>query len=137
MPPSVVASAVLQLAQDQGRIAQIDPQQRGPPGPEIPGELGKAPSVAKAIPAPCDNAAPAPSVPLEASSLPNDPSVATLMEKVTELKQRMSARRSVAGLLADDAAKRAGSGLRKRVGDSRRRKRRRDSDVSSDTSSWF
>ena len=89
VPPSVVASAVLQLAQDQGRAAQIDPQQRGPPGPEIAGEG-------------CDSAAP---VPLQAAGLPNDPSVAGVLEKVAELQQRMSARRSLGGLLFDKAAK--------------------------------
>ena len=94
-------------------------------------------SVAKAVPALCDNAATAPSVPPEASSLPNDPCVAGLLEKVAELKQRMSARRSLGGILADQAAKRAGSKHRGRVGDSRRRKRRRGSDVSSDHVQWF
>ena len=103
--PSVVASAVLRLAQDQGRAAQIDPQQRGPPGPEIPGDLGKVPSVAKAGTAPCGNAAPAPSVPLEASSLPNDPSVAGLLKKVAELKECMSTPLFLGGFLADKSRK--------------------------------
>ena len=127
MPPSVVASAVLQLAQDQWRAPQIDPQQRGSPGPDIPGELGKA------VPAPCDNAAPAPSVPVDACGPPHDPSVVGLLEKVAELRQCMSARRSLGGLLTNKAAKRAGSKFHKRW-DSRRRKRKRGSDVSSGTS---
>ena len=49
----------------------------------------------------------------------------------------MSVRRSPDDSLTDKAAMRAGSKRRGRVGDSRRRKRRRGSDVSSDTSSGF
>ena len=52
VPLSVVASAVLQLAQDQGRACiNCDPQQRGPPGPELPGEMGKSTLMTKAAPA--------------------------------------------------------------------------------------
>ena len=72
--------------------------------------------MAKAVPAPCDNAAPAPSVPLEACGQPDDPSVAGLLEKLAELKQCMFACRCLGGLLADKAAKSAGRRRRKRVG---------------------
>ena len=48
VPPSVVASTVLQRAQTQGRAAQVDPPQRNLPGPEIPFELETVSSVATA-----------------------------------------------------------------------------------------
>ena len=50
------------------------------------------------------------------------------------LKERLSARRSLGGLMADKAVKRAGNRYRKRE-DHSRRKRRRGSDASSNTSS--
>ena len=95
-----MASAVLQLAQDQGRAVLIDPQQRGPPCPDI---------LVSWVRPHTTNAGTAPSVPVDASHLPNDPNVAVLLDKVAELKHRMSARCSHGGLLADKAAQRAGS----------------------------
>ena len=47
--------------------------------------MSKAPSVAKAAPASCDDAVLAPPVSCEASGLPNDSSVAGVLEKVAEL----------------------------------------------------
>ena len=47
VPPSVVASAVLQLAQEQGRAAHLVPPQRDPPGPEFSGVMGQAPAGAE------------------------------------------------------------------------------------------
>ena len=67
--------------------------------------------------------------------LTNDPGVAGLLEKVAVLKQRMSARRSLGGLLADKASKRAGRKHHKRDRGSRRPKRKRSSDARSGTSS--
>ena len=87
--------------------------------------------MAKAVPTPSDNTARTAPVPLDSSVLPKDRSVSELLEK--GLKQRLSARRSLGRLLADKAAKRAGNKNRKREELSRQRKRRRFSDVSSDT----
>ena len=65
----------------------------------------------------------------------SDPGVAGLLEKVAVLKQRMSARRSLGGLFADKASKRAGRKHHKRDRGSRRSKHKRGSDASSGTSS--
>ena len=78
----MVASAVLQLAQDQGRAAHLVPPQRDPPGPKFPGVMGQAPAEAKANPILSDVAAPAPHFPLDTTGLANDPGVAGLLEKV-------------------------------------------------------
>ena len=59
LPPSMLASAVLQLAQDQWRAAHCVPPQRDPPGREFPGVVGQAPAEAKANPILSDGAAPA------------------------------------------------------------------------------
>ena len=67
--------------------------------------------------------------------MPVDPNLAGLLEKLAGSKERVSARRSLGGLLADKAAKRAGSRYRKREAHYRRRKRKRGSDPSSNTSS--
>ena len=55
-------------------------------------------------------------VPADASVVPVDPNLAGLL---AGLKQRLSARRSLGGLLADKAAKRAGNRYRKREDHSR------------------
>ena len=130
VPPFVVASAVLRRAQTQGRAAQVDPPHRDFLGPEMPRELETLPSVAKAVPKPSDNTARTPPVPFDSSVLPKDPSVSELLEKLASLIQRLSARRSLGGVLADTAAELAGNKYRKREEFSNQHKRRRFSDVS-------
>ena len=98
VPPAVVASAVLHSAQTQGRVAQIGAPQRDVPGPVLPKMCEAAPCGAKAAPNLDVNATPTVSVPADASVLPVDPNLAGLLEKVTGLKERLSARRSLGGL---------------------------------------
>ena len=107
VPPAVVASAVLHSAQTQGRVAQIGAPQRDVPGPVLPKMCEAAPCAAKAAPNLDVNATPTVSVPADASVVLVDPNLAGLLEKVAGLKERLSARRSLGGLLAEKAAKRA------------------------------
>ena len=77
------------------------------------------PRVAKAAPNLDVNATPSVSVPADACVLLVDPNLAGLLEKVAGLKEHLSGRQSLGGLLADKAAKRAGNRYRKREDHSR------------------
>ena len=65
VPPSVVATAVRQRAQTQGRAAQVDPPQRNLSGPDTSFDLETIPSMAEAVPKPSDSTAQTAPVPCD------------------------------------------------------------------------
>ena len=118
--PSVMAAALLKLAQNQERAAFAGISQQWPPGPVIPGERGKSTF--------CGNSR------SDSEWLHSSWSTCPLA-RVDVLEQRMSAHRSLGGLLAVNIAKCAENKCRKREGASCRRRRGRGSEVRSGSSS--
>ena len=120
LPPPIVPAAVLQHAQEPGRLHQAG----GPPaGPGTVEPLPHASDVATA------KYALAPGPELCATA------IVGRATKVSELKHRLTARRSLGGLVAERAAVRSGEKCWQEEKRSRRKKRKRDDGDSSSVTS--